>query len=190
MINTNNNRGNLGYHGKVTIKTKRGSKFYAVHTSHNNGLPNLFIGLCNVLSGKASLEQIRPARVAVYGFNNDTSIPSTNDSWEVLKTKLSAASPLMPLTPEVLYEYDSNTPTAKSVFQSQIPFGYITSEEVYVVALFPINTQDADSLDEALAFYRITSNTGWQAVQIDRSSIDSSFVVEWQMDFQNISEEA
>lgn len=186
MININNNRGNLGYRGKVTIKTKRRGKFHAVHTSHNNGLPNLFIGLCNVLSGKASLEQVRPARVAVYSFND--SIPFTNDSWEVLKTKLSAASPLMPLTPEVLY--DSNTQTAKSVFQSQIPFGYITSEEVYVVALFPINTQDADSLDEALAFYRIASSTGWQAVKIDRSSIDSSFIVEWQMDFQNISEEA
>lgn len=183
MINTNNNCGNLGYRGKVTIKTKRGGKFYAVHTSHNSGLPNLFIGLCNVLSGKASLEQVRPARVAVYSINADP-LPTINDSWEVLKTKLSAASPLMPLTPEVLY--DSNAQTAKSVFQSQIPFGYITSEEVYVVALFPINTQDAGSLDEALAFYRITSNTGWQAVKIDRSSIDSSFVVEWQMDFQNI----
>jgi hypothetical protein len=187
MINTNNNRGNLGYRGKVTIKTKRRGKFYAVHASHNNGLPNLFIGLCNVLSGKANLEQVRPARVAVYSFKSST-LPSINTSWDELKTQLSAASPLMLLNPEVLY--DSNTQTAKSVFQSQIPFGYITSEEVYVVALFPINTQNADSLDEALAFYRIASNTGWQAVKIDRSSIDSSFVVEWQMDFQNISEEA
>lgn len=187
MINTNNNRGNLGYRGKVTIKTKRGSKLYSVHTSHNSGLPNLFIGLCNVLSGKASLERVRPARVAVYSFNADL-IPSTNDSWEVLKDQLIAASPLMPLTTEV--SYDSNAQTATSIFQSQIPFGYITSEEVYVVALFPINTQNPDSLGEALAFYRIALGTNWQAVKIDRSSIDSSFVVEWQMDFQNISEEA
>ena len=187
MINTNNNRGNLGYRGKVTIKIKRGSKFYPVHTSHNSGLPNLFIGLCNILSGKASLEQVRPARVAVYSINADP-FPSTNDSWEDLKNKLSAASPLMPLISEVLY--DSENQTSRSVFQSQIPAGYITSEEVYVVALFPINTQNPDKLDDALAFYRIASGTEWQAVQIDRSSIDSSFVVEWQMDFQNISEEA
>lgn len=189
MINTNNNRGNLGYRGKVIIKTKRGGKFYAVHTSHNNGLPNLFIGLCNVLSGKANLEQVRPARVAVYSFKSGP-LPSINTSWEGLKDQLIAASPLMPLTTEV--SYDSSTQTAKSIFQSQIPFGYITSDTVYIVALFPINTntQNNDYLNEALAFYRIASDIDWQAVNIDRSSIDSSFVVEWQMDFQNISEEA
>lgn len=183
MINTNNNRGNLGYRGKVTIKTKRGGKFYSVHTSHNSGLPKLFSGLCNILSGKASLEQVRPARVAVYSFKPGSS-PLVDDSWEDLKNNLSAASPLMPLISEVLS--DSDTQTARSVFQSQIPSGYITSEEVYVVALFPINTQNPDDLDDALAFYRIASGTKWQAVTIDRSSIDSSFVVEWQMDFQNI----
>ena len=187
----------VGYRGIINIKTKRAGRVLASTTYHNEGLPPLFKGICNLLTGETDLAALQPQYLCLYTLTNINRTSPTLD-WDtvcVIKDSDNSSNPnlvratsFMALDSKFVTETSAGT---KAIFQVDIPYTYISSD-VYMMALLPAGAvQDInDGLaaeKKALACYRFSgsSTTGWVPLKIDPSNYDCSLAIEWQMEFTN-----
>lgn len=182
MNNLNNGQGSFGYHGEVTIKLKQGKYVHTIPATHNHGLSYLFESLCKLFAGEIEPKALVPARVALYSFKSEA---KSADDWVDLvnNDNIVAASTLHPIYEKKVTTVE-NSP--KAVLQGKIQFGSISSNQVNAMALFPITASSSTDFSRALAFYKFVDSDGNLApISIDRTSLDDSFIFEWQMDFSN-----
>lgn len=185
-------QGGINYAGHVTVKVMSGHKVITEYSSHNEGLPALMNGICNIFTGKGTADSIRPGYIAAYTLAEDEGIsaPATDTPWETLvgeDSLLSVASAYRSL--DILGEpqYATANNAAAITYTAKIPYSSLTATKIHVLALLPadIKVGDTDIDKRALACYRLANSSKWLPVYCSRAESDSMLMVEWKMTFSD-----
>jgi hypothetical protein len=165
--------------------------------SHNGGTDKFFSGLAAILSGQSeNLRQVRPKFIALYKLANESIKPT--DSWRVLSAvedgnhNMLNVTQLIPLESRVVAMDNTSAD-----LQLKIPFTYITDPTIHMFALFPESIADgntnnnnpaADSLEQAIAYFKLIENGEWAPIKIDRTALQNSLVIDWSLAFSDKGE--
>lgn len=187
--------GSIGYQGHVTVKVMNGHRIITEYSQHNEGLPYLMNGLCNLFAGVGRAESIRPGYIAAYSLAEDegTSAPATDTPWLDLVTEkdnkaaqLTVASSYCIL--DLAAEQTASSSTGATItYTAKIPYSLITAGKIHMLALLPsdINAGEPNIEQKALACYRLANSSRWLPVYCSRAEADSMLLVEWQMNFSD-----
>jgi hypothetical protein len=212
----------LGYRGKVTVKTIQNNQVVAQQVYKNKGLPAFFKNICEIMTRPSSAQLNVPRYLRLYTFNKPNSSAELkkeeltepanivkaaewlSSTWAALNSgPLVPASVLLPIDIRLSHTFENSTESTnkeapKNVVSLQwnVKSSSITSDYIYVMALFPGKVSSASSeaelTKEALAYYKLVEDTKeldtavtWQPITINKSIYDFSILVEWQLEFDN-----
>jgi hypothetical protein len=192
MNNPKINKGTIKYQGKVTLQLYRGKQLLSTYSQHNEGLTSLFNGFCRLFAGEISASKLTPQYIAAYSLASTSTIPGTDASWESLTAKsevsnradLELASGFLPLES---YTIDSNN--FSITYKTKIPFSYISSEQICLLALFPKDYNKINPEESALACFRLADSTSWRPIHCPKTEAENTLLVEWQLRFSDGGEE-
>ena len=196
--------GNFCYQGKVSAKViDKRNRVLSSRCSHNGGTDKFFTELAKILSNYpgANIRHIRPAFIALYKLTNENLNAAT--AWKDLygetednngnkKKNMQNATQLIPLDTSI---FNSNISVPSADLQLKIPFSYISDSTVHMFALFPESITDdnsnnrnpaADSLEEAIAYFKLVENGSWSPITIDKTAVTNSLVINWSLAFSDM----
>lgn len=183
----------ISYKGIVTVKTLRGDLLINKKVYYNTGLPNLFKTLCFILAGQATKNSL-PSRVQLFELDENADNAAANAGgkfgdpvsfdWSAALDAEALKANTLPILYASAPIVQSNTDGFMVKFQFRVPYSAFFGERTYLIALM---SMASDSLTDALAFYKFTSNDGteWDPLVLNPSEENFSLILEWSMQFKN-----
>jgi hypothetical protein len=175
----------VAYKGTVNTALVKSGYIISKKQYHNQGLPNFFNALHNLLINPTDpdiINKIVPTSIALYSFKADAHAQEfgPNTDWKVLLEQgvLERITPYLRVSGRDMNDNEA-------CLQFEISSDTLTAGKgIYLLALFPKAINDLNNAeDSAIAVYRLTGDDGsWEPTRIVASSI---LYIEWRMSFNN-----